>query len=131
MLDAMPDDQPDAPDPDRYAWPIIAHADVADVDCFGCIWPVIRGDSADITCNECGAVVKTVAVGDIQRTYDEIELSLDSVATEMCPHCGKVNVFPGWTSMRAYSCRGCGKVVRTSDDPNVEKLFGSGGLAED
>jgi ribosomal protein S27E len=74
----------------------------------------MRGDEADITCNECGSVVRTVPVGDLQRTYDEIELSLDSVATEMCPHCGQVNVFPGWSSMMAFKCRGCGKVVRTN-----------------
>jgi uncharacterized protein (DUF983 family) len=75
-------------------------------------------------------VVRTVPVTDVQRTYDEIEQGLDSVATEMCPHCGKVNVFPGWSSMMAYTCRGCGKVVRVSDDPNIEKFFGPGGTPE-
>jgi hypothetical protein len=56
----------------------------------------VQGDVAEIGCTECGAVVRTVPVGDLQRTYDEIELSLDSIATEICPFCGKVNVFPGW-----------------------------------
>jgi hypothetical protein len=84
----------------------------------------MRGDEADITCNECGAIVRTVPVPDLQRTYDEIELSLDATATEMCPRCGRVNIFPGWSSMMAYTCRGCGNIVRTSDDPNIEKFFG-------
>jgi hypothetical protein len=117
-------DDPEVPSDDRYRWPIIAHADVEDVDCCGCIWPDVQGDIVEIGCTECGKVVRTVPVGDLQRTYDEIELSLDSVATEMCPFCDKVNVFPGWSSMMAYTCRGCGKVVRTSDDPNIEKFFG-------
>ena len=43
---------------------------------------------------------------------------------QMCPHCGKVNIFPGWSSMMAYTCRECGKVVRLSNDPGVEKFFG-------
>jgi hypothetical protein len=123
----MADDQPEGPDDGRYDWPIIAHADVENIDCDGCIWPAIRGDQAEITCNECGAVVRTVPTADLQRTYDEVELSLESLATEMCPFCGNVNVFPGWSSMMAYTCRGCGKAVRTSDDPNIEKLFGPNG----
>jgi hypothetical protein len=49
ILDAMADDPPDATHPDRYKWPIVAHADVENVDCCGCIWPVIRGDEAAIT----------------------------------------------------------------------------------
>ena len=109
---------------EREQWPIIGHADIGDPDCPGCIGPVIRGDVADITCNECGTVVRSVPFADLQRTYDEIELSLDATATEMCPHCGNVNIFTGWASMMAYTCRGCGKIIRLSDDPGVEKLFG-------
>lgn len=30
------------------------------VDCCGCLVVQVRGDEADITCNECGAVVRTV-----------------------------------------------------------------------
>jgi hypothetical protein len=26
--------------------------------------------------------------------------------------------------MMAYTCRGCGRLVRLSDDPGVEKFFG-------
>ena len=77
-----------------------------------------------ITCNECGTVVRSVPFADLQRTYHEIELSLDATATEMCPHCGKVNIFPAWASMMAYTCRGGGKLTRLSDNPGVEKCFG-------
>jgi hypothetical protein len=105
-------------------WPILAHADFGAEDCCGCLWPVIRGDQADITCNECAVIVCTVTVADLQRTYDEMELSLEAFATEMCPNYGHVIVFPGWSTMMAYTCRSCGKVVRLSDDPNVERIFG-------
>jgi hypothetical protein len=106
-------------------WPILAHADFGADDCDGCLFPVITGDRADITCNSCGAVVRSVPVEDLQRTFDEMELSLESCATEMCPHCRHVNVFPGWQGMMAYTCEKCGVVVRLSDDPNVDRIFGA------
>jgi hypothetical protein len=34
-----------------------------------------------------------------------VSLSLDACA-DMCPHCGKVNVFPGLSKVIAYICRG-------------------------
>jgi len=71
----------------------------------------VRGISTAPYHAECGVVVRKVSAADLQRVYDEIELSLDSMATEMCPHCGNVNIFPGWSSIMAYTCRGCGKVI--------------------
>jgi hypothetical protein len=56
--------------------------------------------------------------------FVKIDPARDATATEMCPHCGKVNIFPGWSSMMAYTCRGCGALVRLSDDPGVERFFG-------
>jgi hypothetical protein len=38
---------------------------------------MIRGGSAVIVCNECRAVVRTVAIGDLRRTLHEMELTLD------------------------------------------------------
>ena len=107
------DDQRDV---DRYEWPIIAHADVAEVDCGGCIWPVKRDDQADIVCNECGSVVRTVRWLTLANIPDEIELSLKAASTEMCRFCGRVNIFPGWSTMMVYTCRHCGKVVTISED---------------
>jgi hypothetical protein len=65
-----------------------------------------RSDVADLTCNECGFVLKTVPVADLRRTQDELHLSLD-VATAKCPHCGNVNLFPGCSRMLAYICPAC------------------------
>ena len=90
----------------------LPHADFGDPECCGCLCGTIREQQADIVCNECGTVVRTVPVADLQRTLDDMELTLD-VCTEMCPHCGKVNVFPGFSEMHAYTCRECGRAVQT------------------
>jgi hypothetical protein len=84
-----------------------------------------EGETAKIECNECGVVVRTVPTSDLQRTLDEMELSLD-VSVQKCPHCGSVNVMPGFSNVLAYTCDGCGELVRLSDDPNIEKFFGPG-----
>jgi hypothetical protein len=101
----------------------IPHSDFGDPDCCGCLHGIIKGDQAEIICNECLLVVRTVPAADLQRTLDDMELTLD-VSTEMCPHCGSVNVMPGFSDVLAYTCDQCGAVVRLSDDPNIDKIFG-------
>jgi hypothetical protein len=44
------------------------------------------------------------------RTLDDMEPSLE-IFTKMCPHCGNVNIFPGFTEMIAYTCQECGRAV--------------------
>jgi hypothetical protein len=39
---------------------------------------VIRGDLAEIVCNECQAVVRTVPAAERRRALDEMELTLVS-----------------------------------------------------
>jgi hypothetical protein len=70
----------------------LPHSDFGDPECCGCLNGVIRGDEADIVCNECGAVLRTVPVANVERALTELELTLE-VASEMCPHCGSVNLF--------------------------------------
>jgi predicted RNA-binding Zn-ribbon protein involved in translation (DUF1610 family) len=67
-------------------------------------------NQADLTCNECGFVLRTVPIADLRRVQDEMQLSLD-VASEKCPHCGAVNLFPGFSRMFAFVCRECGEGV--------------------
>jgi hypothetical protein len=93
-------------DPDD--WPIPPHSDFGDAKCCGCLFPVMRGDQADIVCNECAAVVRTVPAADLKRTFDEMELSLD-LTRERCPHCGAVNLFPGFSQVAAFVCKECGR----------------------
>ena len=54
-------------------YPIIPHEDVEKVDCCGCLVVVERGDQADLTCNECGAVVRTVPADKAVSTLAEME----------------------------------------------------------
>jgi uncharacterized protein (DUF983 family) len=55
-------------------------------------------------------ILATILATDLQRTFDDMELTLD-FASEMCPHCGAVNTFTGFTQMMAYPCQQCGKPV--------------------
>jgi hypothetical protein len=102
----------------------LPHSDFGDPDCCGCLNGVMRGDEADIVCNECDAVVRTVPAAELQQTLTEMGLTLD-VCTEQCQHCGAANVFPGFSVMMAFTCQQCGKVVRLSDDPHTEHFFGT------
>ena len=88
----------------------LPHSDFGDPECCGCLNGVIRGDQADIVCNECGTVLRTVPVANVGQTLTELELTLE-VASEVCPHCGSVNLFPGFSRMLAFNCRQCGKAV--------------------
>jgi uncharacterized protein (DUF983 family) len=58
---------------------------------------------------------------DLQRTFDEMELALE-MASEMCPHCGKVNLFPGFSRTMAYTCCECRRVVVTIACNTLEGL---------
>ena len=88
----------------------LPHSDFGDPECCGCLNGVIRGEQADIVCNECGTVLRTVPAANVGQTLTELEITLD-VASEMCPHCGSVNLFPGFSRMLAFTCRQCGKAV--------------------
>jgi hypothetical protein len=41
-------------------YPIVGHSDVEKTDCCGCLYLDDWGDQADIICNECGYVIRTV-----------------------------------------------------------------------
>ena len=108
----------------EYPAYILPHSDFGDPECCGLFFPeaTANGD-AGITCNECGFVLKTVPVAELQRTLDQLQLELD-VASEQCPKCGKVNLFPGFSRMSVYRCRECGSEVRRENTPEIERLFG-------
>ena len=72
--------------------------------------PVARGDEVDIVCNECAMVLRTVPAADTPMTFDQMEATLD-VASEKCPHCGSVNLFPGFSRVKAFVCTECGRGV--------------------
>lgn len=92
---------------DEGAGTILPHSDFGDPECCGCLIAATVGDSAEIICNECGVVVRTVPTTDLRKTLTEMELSLD-VASGICPHCLSVNLFPGFTRIESFVCKQCG-----------------------
>lgn len=100
-------------DPAFGGLPIVPHENVADVDCCGCLIVRTRADQADIVCNECGAVIQTVAIEDAETVMLELSQT-DIVCTARCPHCGALNIFPGMSGIEAFICRECGQGVDVS-----------------
>lgn len=94
---ALRDNNP-VDEPREYPEYILPHSEFGDPECCGLFLPVERGDMTDITCNECGSILKSVPSVDLRRILDEMELSL-GVASEQCPRCGSVNLFSGFDSM--------------------------------
>jgi hypothetical protein len=64
-------------DDDEIIGPTLPHSSFGDPDCCGCLNGIIRGEQADIVCNECGQTIRTVPAADLQRVLDQMELSLD------------------------------------------------------
>jgi hypothetical protein len=85
---------------------IVPHSDHGDPECCGCLFPMVREDRADIVCNECDVVVRTVPVAEAHQTLPD--MASGEVCCEICPNCGALNVFPGFSAMEAYTCRHCG-----------------------
>ena len=54
----------------------LPHSDFGDPDCCGCLNAVIRGNQADIVCNECGTVLRTVPAANVGQTLTELEITL-------------------------------------------------------
>ena len=79
------------------------------------LYGVVSGEIANIVCNECGQVVRTTQTADLQRTMDAMENTLE-VASEMCSHCGAVNLFPGFSKMLVFRCTNCGEMTVTVED---------------
>jgi hypothetical protein len=95
--------------PDELNYPIIPHEDVEKVDCSGCLFVEFRGVEADITCNECGAVVRTVPVERAAAVM--VEMASGAICSARCPHCGALNTFPRFSAIEAFVCSECGEGV--------------------
>ena len=89
---------------------IVPHADHGDPDCCGLIFPDVRADEADLVCNECGFVLQTVPLADVDRAM--LEMSAGEMCSAACSHCGMLNVFLGFSAMLAFTCRHCGAGVQ-------------------
>jgi predicted RNA-binding Zn-ribbon protein involved in translation (DUF1610 family) len=85
----------------------IPHSDFGDAECYGCLVGVIQGETAVISCKECGAVVRTVPTTELQHALDEMESELDPEIA-ICRHCGAVIHQP--VRLVAFVCDWCGKL---------------------
>jgi hypothetical protein len=80
------------------------------VACCGCLVVVERGNLADLTCNECGAlVVRTVPANKAAATLAEMEST--EICSSRCPYCGALNIFPGFSALEVFICSECGEGV--------------------
>jgi hypothetical protein len=85
---------------------LVPHEDYGDPNCCGIIMLIDRGDQTDLVCNECGAVIGSVAAQEAEATLLRMAMS-GGFCSETCPHCGELNTFPGFSSMEAYTCSHC------------------------
>ena len=94
--------------PPRVVPTLLPHADFGDPECCGCLHGIINGDLAHIECNECGQVLRRVRAAYLEKTFAEMESSLD-VDSAVCPYCGTENSFPGFSRVQAFICQHCGR----------------------
>jgi hypothetical protein len=87
--------------------PIVPHDDD---DCCGCLIVVERGAVADLVCNECGALIRTVPTDEAPQILMRMVID-QGMCSAVCPHCQALNTFPGFTSIEAFICRECGEGV--------------------
>jgi hypothetical protein len=92
--------------------PVVPH-EFADPNarCDVCLIIEERGDRADLVCNECDAVVKTVPAQQAEAALTELSWSTGEVTSATCPHCGAVHVSPGFSELLGFVCEACGKGV--------------------
>ena len=93
-----------------FDYPIIPHMDVGDPDCCGCLIVRVRSDKAEIVCNECAVVIRTVPVAEVESVMEELART-DTICSAKCPHCGAVNTFAGWSVVEAFVCSLCGEGI--------------------
>jgi hypothetical protein len=91
------------------ALPIVPHFDWGDPACCGCLFIRMRGDQAEIACNECAVVVRSVPAERAREVM--LEMMSGVICSASCPHCGALYVFPGFSSIEAFICAECGKGV--------------------
>jgi hypothetical protein len=92
--------------------PIVPHEFAEpNVNCCGCLIVQDRGELADLVCNECSVIVKTLPADQAMSALTEMAWSTGEVASATCPHCGSVNVRPGFSELLGFICSECGKGV--------------------
>ena len=52
--------------------PMIPHAVVADTDCPGCLVVGLKGNRAEILCNECGSLIVSMPVREVETYFQNL-----------------------------------------------------------
>jgi hypothetical protein len=89
--------------------PIIPHESLG-TECCGCLYVRVEGTHAAIICNECGTVIRTVPVVDVEAVILKMAQT-DVICSALCTHCGALNTFPGMSAIEAFICSECGEGV--------------------
>ena len=89
--------------------PIIPHESLGTDRC-GCLYVRVDGAHAAIICNECGTVIRTVPVVNVEAIILEMAQT-DVIFSAHCTHCGALNTFPGMSAVEAFICSECGEGV--------------------
>jgi hypothetical protein len=89
--------------------PIVPHESLG-IDCCGCLFVEVKGDQARIVCNECGAVIRTGSVRDVEAEMLGL-VQTDVICSAACTHCGALNTFSGLSTIDAFVCSECGEGV--------------------
>jgi hypothetical protein len=89
---------------------IVPHKVATGAKCDGCLIIEEHGDVADLKCNSCPVVVDTVPIDRAGSRLMELASSVE-ICSARCPHCGAVNVFPGYSVIEAFVCRQCGEGI--------------------
>jgi hypothetical protein len=66
---------------------------VLGADCCGCLMAQVRGAEADIVCNECGVVIRTMPVPEVESAMAALAAT-SAICSARCAHCRAVNTFP-------------------------------------
>jgi hypothetical protein len=94
---------------DERGYLIVAHEVATGADCDGCLIVQERGNMADLVCNVCGAVVRTVPKDRAAEAL--VGLASAETCSATCSHCGALNTFPGFSAIEAFICSECGEGI--------------------
>jgi hypothetical protein len=64
------------------------------------------GRKQPLFANDCGAVIQVLPDADHAQAA-LVEMASSEICTAICPHCGDLNVFPGFSVIDAFVCQSC------------------------
>jgi RNase P subunit RPR2 len=68
---------------------------------------ILRDDEADLLCNECGVIVRTVPTAEAEKELSRMLADRGST-TVTCRHCGAIQTRSGFDTLLAFTCQECG-----------------------